>query len=70
MQGARRVAAGVVWRLRLLEAGERVAKLGSWEWFPDRDEQLWSDNLYRIFGLKPREITPTRTFVLKHTAPG
>lgn len=68
-QGARRVAAGVVWRLRLLEAGERVAKLGSWEWFPDRDEQLWSDNLYRIFGLKPREITPTRTFVLKHTHP-
>jgi DNA-binding NarL/FixJ family response regulator len=54
-------------RLRLLESGEQVAKLGSWEWSPGTDEQLWSDNLYRIFGLEPGEMTPTREFVLGRT---
>jgi DNA-binding NarL/FixJ family response regulator len=56
-------------RLRLLESAEQAAELGSWEWFPGPDVQLWSDNLYRIFGLEPREIMPTRAFVLERTHP-
>jgi DNA-binding NarL/FixJ family response regulator len=56
-------------RLRLLESGEQVGKIGSWEWLPGPDQQLWSDNLYRIFGLHPREITPSREFVLERTHP-
>jgi PAS domain S-box-containing protein len=32
---------------------ERVAQLGSWESFVDGDEMVWTDGLYRIFGLEP-----------------
>ncbi len=32
---------------------ERVAQLGSWEWFVDGDEMVWTDGLYRVFGLEP-----------------
>jgi DNA-binding CsgD family transcriptional regulator/PAS domain-containing protein len=53
----------------LLETNERVAKLGSWEWIPDPDALLWSDNLFRIFGLEPREIAPTREFVVRQMHP-
>jgi DNA-binding NarL/FixJ family response regulator len=56
-------------RLRLYEAAERVATLGSWDWRSDGDEQVWSDNLYRLFGVQPGEISPTREFVLAHTHP-
>jgi PAS domain S-box-containing protein len=43
----------------LLESAERLAQMGSWEWIPDADELVWSDNLFRIFGLAPGEITPS-----------
>jgi PAS domain S-box-containing protein len=56
-------------RLRLLESGEKAAQLGSWEWSPISDRRLWSGNLYRIFGLYPNEIEPTREFVLERTHP-
>lgn len=56
-------------RLRLLESAEQVAKLGSWEWLPRTDEQFWSDNLYRLFGLEVDELVPTRAFVLEQTHP-
>jgi PAS domain S-box-containing protein len=56
-------------RLRLLEAGEKLAKLGSWEWLPRLDTLFWSDNLYRIFGLEPDELVPTLDFVLEQIHP-
>lgn len=56
-------------RLGLLEAAERVAMLGSWEWLPQSDVLSWSDNLYRIFGLEPGEIIPDRAFVFEQTHP-
>ncbi|MCU1281529.1 MAG: domain S-box [bacterium] len=37
-------------RARLLEA-QRVAHVGSWEWDVASDRVLWSDELYRIYGL-------------------
>jgi PAS domain S-box-containing protein len=56
-------------RLRLLASGEKAAQLGSWEWSPIPDRRLWSDNLFRIFGLYPNEIEPSREFVLERTHP-
>jgi len=56
-------------RLRLLEAAEKVAKLGSWEWLPQFDVLFWSDNLHRIFGLEPGEVAPTLDLVLDQTHP-
>jgi DNA-binding CsgD family transcriptional regulator len=69
--GTRRVDADVFAgeRLWLLESAEQVAKLGSWEWLAGSDEPSWSDNLYRIFGLEPGQLTPTRGFVLEQAHP-
>ena len=49
----------------LLECAEGVAQMGSWDWHLEPDELLWSDNLYRIFGLEPGEITPTPGYALE-----
>jgi DNA-binding CsgD family transcriptional regulator len=56
--------------LYLHDAAERAAKVGSWEWLPRSDTQLWSDNLYRLFGLEPGEVAPTRDYILQRTHPG
>jgi len=52
-----------------LDTAEHVARLGTWEWLPTTDAQVWSDNLYRIFGVEPGEITPTHEYVLERTHP-
>jgi PAS domain S-box-containing protein len=51
----------------LLESAERVAQIGSWEWTPETGELLWSDNLFRLFGLEPGSVTPSAELVLKRT---
>jgi DNA-binding CsgD family transcriptional regulator/PAS domain-containing protein len=56
-------------RLVLMERAERVAELGSWEWFPGSERLVWSSNLYRLFGLEPGEITPTLEYVYEQTHP-
>jgi PAS domain S-box-containing protein len=38
-----------------LEEGQRVAHVGYWEWDLETGEVIWSDETYRIFGLKPQE---------------
>jgi DNA-binding CsgD family transcriptional regulator/PAS domain-containing protein len=52
-----------------LDTAEQVAHLGTWEWLPAEDALVWSDNLYRIFGLEPGEITPTTEHALERTYP-
>ena len=49
---------------RELASAQRIAHVGSWEYDVTRDEAYWSDELYRICGLAPREAAPTyRTFL-------
>lgn len=43
---------------RLAEA-QRIAHLGSWEWDLLNDELKWSDEVYRIFDLDPRQFRPS-----------
>jgi len=38
-----------------LEEAQRVAHVGYWVWSLDTDCVTWSDETYRIFGLKPQE---------------
>src|SRR5579863_2304124 len=38
-----------------LEEAQRVAYVGYWEWDLETGEVIWSDETYRIFGLKPQE---------------
>ncbi len=36
-----------------------AAAVGTWEWFPARGELRWSDEIYRMLGLEPGELTPS-----------
>jgi PAS domain S-box-containing protein len=38
-----------------LEEAQRVAHVGYWVWNLDADQVTWSDETYRIFGLRPQE---------------
>jgi PAS domain S-box-containing protein len=53
----------------LLARTEQLGHMGSWEWQPGDDHMVWSDNLYRIFGLEPGEIEPTLDFFFDHVHP-
>lgn len=54
--------------LRLSEA-QQLAHTGSWEWDPGSDQQVWSDELYRIYGLVPGTATPTLPLFLSIVHP-
>ncbi|HEX9840389.1 MAG TPA: hypothetical protein VGA72_13650, partial [Anaerolineales bacterium] len=43
----------------LLSRAEQIGSLGSWAWDTIEDRVVWSDGLYRIFGLTPREFGAT-----------
>jgi diguanylate cyclase (GGDEF)-like protein/PAS domain S-box-containing protein len=43
---------------RLLEA-QRVARLGRWDWDVRSDTVVWSDDMFRIFGIPPAALVPT-----------
>jgi PAS domain S-box-containing protein len=44
-------------RERQLEEAQKIAHLGSWEWYIETGRIEWSDEMYRIFGLDPsREL--------------
>lgn len=49
---------------RLAEA-QRIAHLGSWSWELNSKTQIWSDELYRIYGLERGKVTPTYEAFLK-----
>jgi PAS domain-containing protein len=38
---------------------EELARVGSWEWDVVADVVTWSDQLYRIFGVKPDDFEAT-----------
>jgi PAS domain S-box-containing protein len=42
-----------------LAEAQRIAHLGNWDWNIVTNELSWSDEVYRIFGLKPREFGAT-----------
>jgi PAS domain S-box-containing protein len=55
---------------RLLLASQEITHIGSWEWNRDSGEVVWSDELYRIFGLRPREDKVTIDRLLAPLPPG
>lgn len=42
----------------ILARTEQIANLGSWEWNMITDKVIWSQELYRIFGLNPQKPLP------------
>ena len=46
-------------RTKILTEAQRIAHLGNWDWNIESDTLDWSDEIFRIFGLKPREFGAT-----------
>ncbi|HZK60550.1 MAG TPA: SpoIIE family protein phosphatase, partial [Anaerovoracaceae bacterium] len=44
---------------RRLTVAQKIGKLGSWEWKPQTNEIIWSDESYRILGISPSDIVMT-----------
>jgi len=53
-----------------LATAQRIAQLGNWEFDYPRQQMIWSEQLYRIFGFEPDEITPSREALLQFVHPG
>jgi PAS domain S-box-containing protein len=47
-----------------LAEAQRLARLGSWEWLPDSDCWTWSDEVYRLLGLQPGDVLPSRAVLM------
>jgi PAS domain S-box-containing protein len=54
---------------RSLADAQRIAHVGNWEYFVRKDEALWSDELYRIFGLDRQGFVPTYKGFLERAHP-
>jgi PAS domain S-box-containing protein len=60
----RHLAATLREREVTLADAERVAQLGSWEWQLATHDQRWSDEMFRILGMRPGTEAPSiQTFV-------
>lgn len=44
---------------QLLAEAQALAHLGIWEWSAAQDRMSWTDGLYQILGLAPREVAPS-----------
>ena len=53
----------------VLDRAEQLAQTGSWDWNLETGVVLWSDNMFRLLGLEPDEITPTRDYVVGRIPP-
>jgi diguanylate cyclase (GGDEF)-like protein/PAS domain S-box-containing protein len=52
-----------------LADAQRIAHLGNWDWNITTNELSWSDEIYRIFGLTPREFGATYEAFLNSVHP-
>ncbi|MFT7084400.1 MAG: PAS domain S-box-containing protein [Vicingaceae bacterium] len=42
-----------------LEQAQKIGHIGSWEWEWETDHAIWSDEMYRIYGVKKEDFKPT-----------
>ncbi|HEY9648365.1 MAG TPA: PAS domain S-box protein [Chroococcidiopsis sp.] len=52
-----------------LAAAQRVAHIGSWEFDSRTQAQVWSEEMFRIYGLEPAAIAPTYAEMLQWVHP-
>lgn len=52
-----------------LRRAQELARMGSWEWEIPENTLWWSDEIYRLFGLKPGEFGATYEAFLKSVHP-
>jgi PAS domain S-box-containing protein len=56
-------------RSLLSDRTEELAGIGSWLWTPENGRLRWSDNLFRIYGLRPGEVAPSPEYVFANCHP-
>jgi PAS domain S-box-containing protein len=64
----RTASAELARREALLASAEEAGRMGSWE-LRGSGELIWSDNLYRLYGYEPGEVTPSPELVFDLTHP-
>lgn len=52
-----------------VDRAEQLARTGTWEWDLESDDLIWSDNMYRLLGVRPGEVTPSPDYVLSRMHP-
>ena len=52
-----------------LQLTQRLTRTGTWEWQIEADEVIWSDELYRIFGVDPDDFHPSYAAILRYVHP-
>ncbi|TAN44110.1 MAG: EAL domain-containing protein [Nitrospirae bacterium] len=52
-----------------LQIAQSIAHIGNWDWNIAEGTLAWSDEIYRIFGLKPQEFGATYEAFLSHVHP-
>jgi PAS domain S-box-containing protein len=55
---------------RRLNEAQQIAHVGNWEWDVITNEVFWSDELYRIYGYRPGEISPDYGLIVNSMHPG
>ena len=50
-------------------AAQQIAHIGNWEWDVIKKNLRWSEELFRIFGLQPRDFGPTVAEFFAHVHP-
>lgn len=48
-----------------MNMAQEVGRVGTWDWNPTTGELIWSDEVYRIFGLLPDEVKPSYELFLE-----
>ena len=66
----RKAAVDALRRVRdSLAEAQRIAHIGNWDWDIVDNKLYWSDEIYRIFGLKPQEFGATYEAFLRSVHP-
>jgi PAS domain S-box-containing protein len=52
-----------------LRDAQRIAHIGNWDWDIINDHLWWSDEVYRIFGVKPQEFNATNEAFISYVHP-
>lgn len=69
LETASRMEAEAQTARRRLEEAQQIGHIGSFEWNCESDATYWSDELYRIYGLKPQHQAMSLNQVLNYTHP-
>jgi PAS domain S-box-containing protein len=54
---------------RILSEAQQIAHIGSWEWQIPTDSVMWTDELYRIYGVTPQQYAPSYQGYLERIHP-